>query len=468
MKLNYRQKLYFYSLIIFLIFFNGGIFSVAAIQNSKNIKAQEENLLIQNNIVLQQIISDVEVVYSSRPQSIPLIIKQHGARQKANGILLQVETDNDEYIYSSFEEKVQFINTDPLKISYKIDTVNGVKTFLAYSKLPAPFDNYNVITGFSVQALFDDWHDTISVVVALSVIFSFIISVVLYFSLNQLTRPLIAISNAAAKFGEGDYSVRIKEMSKDELGDTALNFNLMADRITDQMNILETMANDKQRLIDDLSHEMRTPLTAIRGYAQYMQSARITDEEYYSTLDIIDTQAKRLQNLSESMLSLSLAQTEELEFEKINLANVLENVHKAYSTRAKEENITLTISCDRDIYIKGESSLIESLISNLADNAINACKADNKSVHIVNISAHKTENAVVISVTDNGIGMDAETLEKIHTPFYRQDKARSRKNGGAGLGGSIIKKIADVHNAKLEYKSELGKGTTATVIFTTL
>ncbi|MBQ5326737.1 MAG: hypothetical protein J6K80_05995 [Oscillospiraceae bacterium] len=213
MKLNYRQKLYFYILIIFLIFFNGGIFSVAAIQNSKNIKAQEENLLIQNNIVLQQIISDVEVVYSSRPQSIPLIIKQHGARQKANGILLQVETDNDEYIYSSFEEKIQFINTDPLKISYKIDTVNDVKTFLAYSKLPAPFDNSNVITGFSVQPLFDDWHDTISVVVVLSVIFSFIISVVLYLSLNQLTRPLIAISNAAAKFGEGDYSVRIKEMS---------------------------------------------------------------------------------------------------------------------------------------------------------------------------------------------------------------------------------------------------------------
>ena len=75
---------------------------------------------------------------------------------------------------------------------------------------------------------------------------------------------------------------------------------------------------------------------------------------------------------------------------------------------------------------------------------------------------------MVISVTDNGIGMDAETLEKIHTPFYRQDKARSRKNGGAGLGGSIIKKIADVHNAKLEYKSAPSKGTTATVIFTTL
>ena len=175
MKLNYRQKLYFYILVIFLIFFNGGIFSVAAIQNTKNIKAQQENLLIQNNIVLQQIISDVEVVYSSRPQSIPLIIKQHGARQKANGILLQVETDNDEYIYSSFDQQIEFIGSDPSKISYKIDTVNGIKTFLAFSKLPRPFDNYNVITGFSMQAVFDDWRDTVRVVIALSVVFSFII-----------------------------------------------------------------------------------------------------------------------------------------------------------------------------------------------------------------------------------------------------------------------------------------------------
>ena len=176
MKLNYRQKLYFYILIIFLVFFNGGIFSVAAIQNSKNIKAQQDSLLIQNNIVLQQIISDIEVVYSQRPQSIPLIIKQHGARQKANGILIQVETDKEEYIYSSFEQRLSFVGTDPTKISYKIETINGVKTFLAYSVLPRPFDNYNVITGFSMQSAFDDWHSTISVVLALSLAFSAVIS----------------------------------------------------------------------------------------------------------------------------------------------------------------------------------------------------------------------------------------------------------------------------------------------------
>jgi len=466
MKLNYRQKLYFYILIIFLIFFNGGIFSVAAIQNSKNIKAQEENLLIQNNIVLQQIISDVEVVYSSRPQSIPLIIKQHGARQKANGILLQVETDNDEYIYSSFEEKIQFINTDPLKISYKIDTVNGVKTFLAYSKLPAPFDNYNVITGFSVQPLFDDWHDTISVVVVLSVIFSFIISVVLYLSLNQLTRPLIAISNAAAKFGEGDYSVRIKEMSKDELGDTARNFNLMADRITDQMNSLETMANDKQRLIDDISHEMRTPLTAIRGYVEYMQAAKLTDEEYYNTLNIIDRQADRMQKLSEGVLSFTRLRNENADrTTPVNVAELLNDIAKSYSIKAQRDNIYLSVSAPQYLTIKGDRLLFESLIGNLVDNALNAC-ADTR-VKRVSVSAKTKNENIVIEIEDTGIGMSKETLENVHKPFFRADKSRSRRRGGAGLGGALCKEIADMYNIDIRYTSQLGSGTKVSLTFTT-
>ncbi len=466
MKLNYRQKLYFYILIIFLIFFNGGIFSVAAIQNSKNIKAQEENLLIQNNIVLQQIISDVEVVYSSRPQSIPLIIKQHGARQKANGILLQVETDNDEYIYSSFEEKIQFINTDPLKISYKIDTVNGVKTFLAYSKLPAPFDNYNVITGFSVQALFDDWHDTISVVVALSVIFSFIISVVLYFSLNQLTRPLIAISNAAAKFGEGNYSVRIKEMSKDELGDTARNFNLMAERITTQMDNLETMANDKQRLIDDISHEMRTPLTAIRGYVEYMQAAKLTDEEYYKTLNIIDRQADRMQKLSEGVLSFTRLRNENADrTTPVNVADLLNDIAKSYSIKAQKDNIYLSVSAPKYLTIKGDRLLFESLIGNLVDNALNAC-ADT-SVKMVTVSAKSKDDKAVIEIEDTGIGMSRETLENVHKPFFRADKSRSRRRGGAGLGGALCKEIADMYDIDIRYTSQLGNGTKVSLIFTT-
>ena len=466
MKLDYRQKLYFYILVIFLIFFNGGIFSVAAIQNSKNIKAQQENLLIQNNIVLHQIISDVEVVYSSRPQSIPLIIKQHGARQKANGILIQVETDSQEYIYSSFESQIEFIGTDSSKISYKIDTVNGARTFLAFSKLPRPFDNYNVITGFSMQAVFDDWRDTIRVVVALSLVFSFIISVVLYISLNRLTKPLMDISTAAAKFGDGNYSVRIKEMSKDELGDTARNFNLMADRITTQMDNLETMAKDKQRLIDDISHEMRTPLTAIRGYVHFLQTAKLTEEEYYSTLNIIDRQADRMQKLSESVLSFTRLRNENADCTTVvNVADLLNDIAKSYSIKAQRDNIYLSVKCPFYLEIKGDRLLFESLIGNLVDNALNACAET--VVKRVSISAHNHHGKTVVQIEDTGIGMSKETLENIHKPFFRADKSRSRRRGGAGLGAALCKEIADMYNIDIRYTSQLGSGTKVSLFFTT-
>lgn len=472
MKLKFWQKLYLSVLFVFLLFFNGGIFTIVTVQNSKALAQQKENFLTQQEYILQQIVNDMSLVYESRPLGIPLIIKQYGDRYANNGVLMQVKK-GEELVYSSirydsYDAPIDMPNKFLKNRVSEIIDINDSKYFVVECNLPSEFAVYGTVIAFPIQSFFDDWNGTILMINIICCTVSAIMAVVLYNLLKALTKPIQSLNEATIKFGKGDMDTRIEHITNDEIGETANNFNIMAQQICTQVQALENSAQEKQNFIDDFSHEMRTPLTAIRGYAQYMQSARITDEEYYATLDIIDTQAKRLQNLSESMLSLSLAQTEELEFEKINLAQVLENVHKAYSTRAKEENITLTISCDRDIYIKGESSLIESLISNLADNAINACKAENKSAHTVNISAYKAENAVVISVTDNGIGMDAETLEKIHTPFYRQDKARSRKNGGAGLGGSIIKKIADVHNAKLEYKSTLGKGTTATVIFTTL
>ncbi len=472
MKIKFWQKIYICVLFVFLLFFNGSIFTIVTVQNSKALSQQKENFLTQQEYILQQIVNDMSLVYESRPLGIPLIIKQYGDRYANNGVLMQVKK-GEELVYSSikyeyYDGYIDFPNKYLQNRVSEIAEIENEKYFIVECNLPSEFAVYGTLIAFPIQSFFDDWNRTIMWINILCCVVSTVTAVILYNLLKHLTKPIQSLNEATIKFGKGDMTARIEYITNDEIGETAQNFNIMAQQICTQVQVLENSAQEKQNFIDDFSHEMRTPLTAIRGYSQYMQSARITDEEYYTTLDIIDCQAKRLQNLSESMLALSLAQTEELEFEKINLANVLENVHKAYSTRAKEENITLTINCDKDIYIRGENSLIESLVGNLADNAINACKADNKSENTVNISARKAENTVVISVTDNGIGMDAETLEKIHTPFYRQDKARSRKNGGAGLGGSIIKKIADVHNAKLEYKSALGKGTTAKVIFTTL
>ena len=472
MKIKFWQKIYICVLLVFLLFFNGSIFTIVTVQNSKALSQQKENFLTQQEYILQQIVNDMSLVYESRPLGIPLIIKQYGDRYAAGGVLMQIKK-GEEPVYSSikyehYNANIDFPNKYLENRVSEITSINDKKYFVVQCNLPGEFSAYGTLIAFPIQSFFDDWNRTIIWINILCCVVSTVTAVILYNLLKVLTKPVQALNQATIRFGKGDMTARIEHITNDEIGETAQNFNIMAQQICTQVQALENSAQEKQNFIDDFAHEMRTPLTAIRGYAQYMQSARITDEEYYTTLNIIDRQAHRLQNLSESMLALSLAQKDELSIEKINLRTVLENLQKAYSTRAKEENIALEVSCGKDIFIEGECSLIESLVGNLVDNAFNACKADQaKHSHSVNLSVTAADNAVVISVRDNGIGMDAETLEKIHTPFYRQDKARSRKNGGAGLGGSIIKKIADVHNARIEYDSALGKGTTAKVIFTT-
>ena len=109
--------------------------------------------------------------------------------------------------------------------------------------------------------------------------------------------------------------------------------------------------------------------------------------------------------------------------------------------------------------------MFESLIGNLVDNALNAC-ADT-AIKQVAISANSDGNKVVIKIQDTGIGMSKETLENIHKPFFRADKSRSRRRGGAGLGAALCKEIADMYNIDIRYTSQLGSGTTVSLTFTT-
>ncbi len=465
MKLTYRQKLYFSILIIFLLFFNGGIFSVAAIQNANAFSARQKNYLTQNNMVLQQIISDMETVYSTRPQSIPLIIRQHATRQSANGISLQFTTNNNEYIYSSFSQEMEFIATSPEKIKYRTETIDGQKIFCVYTVLPQPFDNYFAVTGYSVQLLFNEWNTTVKGLMVLSLVFSSVIALVLNFFIGKLTKPLIDISSAAEKFGRGDYSVRIQDYSRDELGRTAKNFNEMADKITTQLTTLETLAKDKQRLIDDVSHEMRTPLTAIRGYVAYMQSAKLDEKEYYETLSVIDRQAERMAKLSEGVLAFTNLRRGEVDrITRVNLYSLLSEIHRSYYFKAQNHSISLQFTCYKSIVIYGDKMLFESLIGNIVDNGINACiDSAGKSVTIKGYTTK--EGKTVVEIADTGIGMDKETLANIHKPFYRADKSRSRKRGGAGLGGALCKEIADLYHIDISYTSQPGKGTKAKLTF---
>ena len=149
----------------------------------------------------------------------------------------------------------------------------------------------------------------------------------------------------------------------------------------------------------------------------------------------------------------------------VNLADLLNDIAKAYSIKAQRDNIYLSVKCPSYLEIKGDRLLFESLIGNLVDNALNAC-ADT-AIKRVSVTAHSRADKTVVQIEDTGIGMSKETLENIHKPFFRADKSRSRRRGGAGLGAALCKEIADMYNIDIKYTSRLGSGTTVSLIFTT-
>jgi len=218
---------------------------------------------------------------------------------------------------------------------------------------------------------------------------------------------------------------------------------------------------DKQMFIDNLAHEMKTPLTSILGYSEYLQNAMNNEEERIKAAGHLRNSAKRLQSLSSALLDLAYTR-EKIILKDIDTEHLFQALDDLMKHSLTERKLKLDITIHTPI-ICGDESLLLSLLSNLIENAARASIEGG----IIKVSAYKKEN-LILEVSDVGFGMDENEILKITEPFYRVDKSRSRADGGIGLGMSICKQIAQLHNAELKIKSRPDIGTTVQLIFTSL
>ena len=236
----------------------------------------------------------------------------------------------------------------------------------------------------------------------------------------------------------------------------------MAEEIQSQMKELIASAESKQQFIDNFSHELRTPLAAIYGYAEYIQKAALTEDDRQTAVDFIMLESKRIQTMAYQLLDLANLKNERITLEEQKTSELFESVRQTLHNRIIKEDIQIDFITDFDI-VSGDACLLQSLLENLIDNAIKACGTGGQiKVHAAIEAGNK-----VITVQDNGKGMDAKDLRHITEPFYRADKSRSRKDGSAGLGLAICNQIALCHGAELTFFSRPGAGTTAKINFTT-
>ena len=276
-----------------------------------------------------------------------------------------------------------------------------------------------------------------------------------------LLRPVRELDKAAQNIAAGNYDQRVSVNSNDEIGSLAQQFNRMADEIEGRIQQLQLESVRQQRFIDNLTHESRTPLTSIIGYAELLQKVDYDPALFQKGLNYIHSEGKRMLNLNNMLLDLTFYREKNFELLPQPVLPICREVQEIITVRAAERNITIEVQGD-DFVLPLDSDLMKSLLLNLVDNAL---KASNDNSRII-IGTVLNEDAKVLYVQDFGRGMEAKELEKIKEPFYRVDKARSRKDGGVGLGVAICNQIAHTLQGRLDYESEPNKGTTANIYFT--
>ena len=254
----------------------------------------------------------------------------------------------------------------------------------------------------------------------------------------------------------------VEHLKKGEIKSTYPELMPVMKKIIQQHRDIMKNANLRQEFTANVSHELKTPLTAISGYAQLIENGMATEKECIYFAGEIEKSSQRLLNLINDIIRLSELDAGELPIarEKINLKEVVLQCIDTLRIYGMKNAVTISFH-GQDAYVMAEKTMLEELIYNLCDNAIRYNK-ENGSVEIMVSYYFKR---VVLTVEDTGIGIEEEYRERIFERFYRIDKSRSKETGGTGLGLAIVKYIVSCLRAELRLDSRVGEGTKIEVIF---
>ena len=276
--------------------------------------------------------------------------------------------------------------------------------------------------------------------------------------MHRSTRPLTSLAKTARQIAGGDYSMRVDVHTQDEIGALAGDFNLMAEAVEARIAELMETAERQRLFIGGVTHEFKTPLTALLLHTRMLRRANMSEDESNNSLAHIETQCEWLERLVQTLLKL-ITLERDIERRPCEVDALFDKVRQNTRKSLADRGVTFithsdggTLNCNAD--------LIQSLLINLVDNAAKAYDADAADKRVL-----LTFSGDTIEVRDFGRGIPKEAMERIFEPFYMVDKSRSKKNGGSGLGLALVKRIANAHDAEFTVESSFEKGTTVRVHF---
>jgi len=259
-----------------------------------------------------------------------------------------------------------------------------------------------------------------------------------------------SITDASEQLATGDFSVRLPNDRQDELGQLMRTFNEMA-------KALDNMDEVRKQFVSNVSHEMQSPLTSIKGYTRALKDGLVPEEEQQNYLDIVHEEVERLSRLSNNLLRMASLDAEKdlIKLENYRLDEQIRRVVLSVEPLWREKNISVELDLTES-YIYADQDLMEQVWLNLIVNSIKYNRQNGE----IYLSFYKDEADLVVRINDTGIGIDEEDIPYLFDRFYKVDQSRSEYKNGNGLGLSITKKIITIHKGSIDVISEKDVGTT--------
>jgi two-component system, OmpR family, phosphate regulon sensor histidine kinase PhoR len=265
------------------------------------------------------------------------------------------------------------------------------------------------------------------------------------------------IEDSLDRISKGDFEIRIDKRKYRSAGYGSEHITELVNKINNMAKELGEMETMRQDFVSNVSHEIQSPLTSIKGFVCLLKDETLSSQDRLHYIAIIESESQRLSKLGENLLRLSILETESVELNPrtYSLSMQLKDVILLLEPRWSGKEMEISLN-EEMVDIFADEELINQVWINLLNNSIKFTPDGGR----ITVSATSDSTQVMVAISDSGIGMTEETLTHIFERFYMADKARSRNAGGSGLGLSIVKRIVQMHHGKIDVESKLGEGTT--------
>lgn len=377
------------------------------------------------------------------------------------GVFFQIYRD-EQLVFDNFQKQPEASRYDfgyeIVRKAVEIVTIDQVNYLFAEQKLELGGKEGKLVLVKSLADVYNRCNTQLRTLFLLCSILSMVSALMMLTISLIITVPIKKINQAVKIVTGNHYAYRIPVNGSDELNELSANFNIMCEAI-------ESNIKNYKFAIDNFTHEVKTPLTSIIGYAEILKSFQCTEEYRREAADYILSEGRRLNSLVRKIMGFLVVESKQIEKKFIKADEVISMACLSVKVQAEMKEIEIRYHRVPEVYLYGDEELLVTLLVNLLDNAI---KASPDHAKIFLAAADQDSALSWIKVADFGIGIPEAELERLTEPFYMVDKSRSRSQNGIGLGLSICKAIVQAHDAELAIESQAGKGTVMTVSFPSL